>query len=287
MRFSILEYLWIYKCLWTRHDDMLKNKDLVLGELYRLCDDNRQRKLIQDLIRNFHYMVDDEYSKALQSMAEHILSLGYDPSRTAIVSFALEDSPDGSQAVLQELKLYISIVSQDRNLSENHNYLLLSRFDKIERYYNKGYRHFIAVDDFSGSGQTVIMRHEKFEKLKLKDASIDFCVIAVMKDALNKIRNKNIPFWHKIAMDKAISDHYSGQESIDNINSMLALEQKLAATVNRKNLADFSLGYRRSESIFTRKNRNIPNNVFPLFWWKRYADNSHRLTMFTRVQDGY
>ena len=43
MRFSILEYLWIYKCLWTRHDDMLKNKDLVLGELYRLCDDNRQR----------------------------------------------------------------------------------------------------------------------------------------------------------------------------------------------------------------------------------------------------
>ena len=44
---------------------------------------------------------------------------------------------------------------------------------------------------------------------------------------------------------------------------------------------------RESEALFCRKSKNVPNNVFPIFWWKRYADNSDRKTLFIRSQSGY
>ena len=47
------------------------------------------------------------------------------------------------------------------------------------------------------------------------------------------------------------------------------------------------LGYGQAESLFCRKNKNVPNNVFPLMWWKQYADHTHRNTLFVRLQEGY
>lgn len=52
-------------------------------------------------------------------------------------------------------------------------------------------------------------------------------------------------------------------------------------------MSEYHLGYGQAESLFCRKNKNVPNNVFPLMWWKGYADHTHRNTLFVRLQEGY
>ena len=88
-------------------------------------------------------------------------------------------------------------------------------------------------------------------------------------------------------MDRAISESFLPSEVEHKIQLMSYLESKLATIINETELSNYHLGYKQSEAIFCRKFKNIPNNVFPIFWWKRYADNSNRKTLFTRSQVGY
>ena len=73
----------------------------------------------------------------------------------------------------------------------------------------------------------------------------------------------------------------------DAIKNMLALEGKLATQINETQLCDHSLGYGNAESLFAIQGANPPNNNFPIFWWKRYADDKERKTLLNRVQRGY
>ena len=46
----------------------------------------------------------------------------------------------------------------------------------------------------------------------------------------------------------------------------------------------YKFGYEKSESLFVLENSNIPNNVFPVFWWPFNLEGERkRITIFKRL----
>lgn len=272
-------YNWIFS-LSRKQTAMLKGKDVALAELYDLCDNDIQRNLIRDLIIRFHCFDEEIYNLALMQIVEYISNLGYNIQNTAIVAFCHDSSADSSQEILQDLKVPIT-----KRL--NYTIKTINRFDRIQKAYNSGYRHFIAVDEFLGSGQTICNRYKDFSGKNLKDATIDFCLVAGMSDAISYARGKGINVYVAYEMQKGISYYYKGTELDTNKKEMSLLESKLADTINMTNLNDYLFGYGQSEALYSRLYKNVPNNVFPIMWWKYYKDHTNRNTLFDRAQDGY
>lgn len=277
---SKAEFSWVFKLIQKR-EDFLAGKDEELGELFRLCDNDVQRNLVSSLLERFFFLDGKRYGSLLAAMARYIKSLGYPIDKCVVMAMSLDDQPDSSQEVLQNLKVYLAI---EFDVSIN----FCTSMSDLQGWYNKGFRHFIIVDEFIGSGRTVKSRYRRFSKLKTKEeTTIDFCILSGMRDAVNQLTSVGIPIKVMNILSKGISDFYFGEAYAENITSMLDLESKLAENINTLRRKDFSLGFLSSESIYYKENGNVPNNVFPIFWWKRYLNNSKRLTLFTRVQHGY
>ncbi len=272
------EFDWVLSLL-TKQKKMLRGHDQALVELYRICDNNFQRILLKDLIVRFNCFDDEVYNMALLDLSSHISSLGYKLDQTALVAVCHDSLADSSQAVLNDLKVYVQ--------RDYGSVKFINRFDKISKYYNTGIRHFIAVDEFCGTGQTLCNRYKNFINYHLNNATIDFCVIAGMKTAEKRCIEQGLNLYMIYSMERGISDNYTGDSLLRSISEMQSIELKLAEKINETELSGYYFGYGRSESLYTRLDRNVPNNVFPVFWWKKNRDNTNRVPILDRVQDGY
>ena len=80
---------------------------------------------------------------------------------------------------------------------------------------------------------------------------------------------------------KGISETLTGDNLIVATKIMEEMEDLLKPRIGRQYLPKF--GFERSESLYNYENDNIPNNVFPIFWWKKYKNNRFRVPMFRRI----
>lgn len=275
------EFLWKYSLI-RKQRTMLSGKDDSLSELYNLCENDSQRDLISDLLIRFDCIDDSLYDLALRSIAKRIAALKYEPTELAVVALCHDSNADSSQAVLHDLRLYVA------NETGNTNIPFINRFEKIASCYNTEHRkHFIAVDEFSGSGQTILNRNREFLTKKLPQATIDFFLIAAMSNACVLIREAGINLGVELLCKAGISGYYLGNELQKRVLEMKRLEGKLASKIGQLDIQDFSFGYGHAEALFWRRERNVPNNVFPIFWWKHYLSGGTRTTLLTRLQNGY
>lgn len=198
-KYTRQEFEWIFS-LQRVQATMLKGKDSVLSELYGICDNLYQRDLLKDLIIRFNCFDDDIYNLALNEICSYVTTLNYEPNETAVIALCHDSLADSSQVVLNDLKIYIAKLGVNT---------FINRFDRLKKYYNRGIRHFIAVDEFIGSGQTVYNRFDEFHKLGLQDVTLDFCIIAGMKEAVVQCRSKGVSLYVSYIMKRGLSDYYS------------------------------------------------------------------------------
>ncbi len=273
------EYEWILK-LQSIQSELLMGQTEALSELYRICDTDVQRSLIYSLLERFNYIDSVYYGQLLKKIANYIKNLSYPEDSLAIISLTKDIESDSSQVLLQELKVPIAIAF-GRRIPDCNN------MEMVKELYLEGYRNFIAVDEFIGSGSTIIERYNRFKEYGYKEATIEFCILAGMQHAIDRVKEKGIKISVFHVMNKAISEYYKDEELGINQECMLQLESKLAEKIGKINLSRHSFGYRGSESIYYKVNGHIPNNVFPIFWWKKYRNGKNRETLFTRVQKDY
>ena len=267
--------------LLSRQNDMLKGKDKCLYELYDFCDNDNQRVLIKQLLIDFHEMDDNIYNLCLLEMRKELTGKRYPLNECMVAAMAHDHMPDGSQAVLNDIKTYLCM---DGWPSTN----FCNRADHCSRFYKNGIRHFFIIDDFVGSGTTVLLRKKTIEQqLNGNIFTLHFVVAAGMKEAIRDLKAQGIDITCIYTMDKCISGKGTPMEINDNLIMMASLESKLADVINCTNLVDFHLGYKQTEALFCRKHKNIPNNVLPIFGWKEDKQNKKRNTLFIRVQKGY
>lgn len=260
---------------------LLKGKDKQLDELLRMCDTEEQWNLIYRLLSKFNYIQYPQYGTLLKSMANHIESIVKDKeSGYCLLAVSKGTEADSSQALLQHLKVPLW-KSFEKGLDTCNSFGRLHKY--IKEHPDVSY---ILVDEFCGSGRTLAIRVQDLIK---EGVEAKICMLAGMEDAIQKIRDIGCDIHCCFEMPKGISgdDEMSDDEIEDAIKNMLALEGKLATQINETQLCDHSLGYGKAESLFAIQGANPPNNNFPIFWWKRYADDKERKTLLNRVQRGY
>jgi len=249
--------------------------------LFSDCKDVDQQELIIELINRFEYLSNDKYNNYINGLGADIYTEpGINDYDTQIVAMAADSGADSSQYILTDLKFIM------QNLGwENHKFV--NTFGKSYQTYkgSNSHKNIILVDEFIGSGQTVKNRVKNIGDVFTANGIVDFTirvkVLVSTEYALNQLKQDGIKVSAQVLIKKGISDYYTEQEAINKIGLMLQMESLLKETINGKCLP--SLGYGKAESLYYRERGNVPNNVFPIFWWPKYNNDKNRNTLLARA----
>ena len=263
-----LQYEWLISC------------DKGFMELWNSTgNDINQKKLILYLIHKFLYVDSikaDEFCKKIVHQITEVW--GLQPKNTTITA-AFNDSndkdsrPDGSQLMVQKLKNRVPFHWREFDFSNS----LPKALYKLNSNDN-----LVICDDFVGTGQTIkrktgyalkVIRERELENVQL--FIVSFAAMQFSKTAIA------FPFYSCEWLLKGISETLTGNNLKVATRIMEDMENILKPYIGNQRLPKF--GYKRSESLYNYENDNIPNNVFPIFWWKKYKNNKFRVPMFRKI----
>ena len=262
----------------TIQQPWLENESEALVELWNLCNFTSEQELVFNLLSKFKYLNSEELKQFGQDVAEHILvKWNLKSSGTRIIAVSDKRDADGSQMFIQSLKnKFVSAQWKENNFINN-----IGDGHKLTRSnYN-----IVLLDDFIGTGDTIEKRvtwfRNKLAKRKKVNVTIRVVCLASLEIAKIKLDSLNIEYYSPIWLKKGISDNYTGADLASAIKDMKSLEKQLAPRFNGKYMPSF--GYKKSEGLFAIEAFNVPNNVFPIFWWPVLSNRAKRNTLLKKL----
>ena len=266
----------------SQAQEWLADKELELTNLiFKECDSNEKRDLICSLIERFTYLSMKSYCEAVDKLVDNVISInGLEDSNTTFAAMSADSGADSSQYITYDLKLIL-----ERKKWRKHK--LKSRFTSAYDEFKKdnSYKNIVLIDEFVGSGQTVLGRiktiKQQFGKANDGNYNLFVMTVASTKSGAEKIKNEGIDFESIITLERGISDHYDNNSSDEKIDIMIQLEEILSKEYEGKEMP--SLGYGKAESLYCRERGNTPNNVFPIFWWPFLAAGGERGVILHRA----
>lgn len=246
------------------------------------CTQEVERELIVGLISRIKYLSQSEFSKAVNDLAESIVTdIDLSSSTTQVVAMTGDYSSDSGAYLLYALKLPLEKLGWRDHLTCSNFQKSLSKFKKNG---NDRYTFIVLIDEFIGSGQTAIGRVNKllqqYEQFGV-NVRVKVKVIAASSVGIKALAASGIELEYMYSIEMGITEFYNPEEVPDKISLMLELESKLSEEYNGRKLP--SLGYGETESLYYREDGNLPNSVFPIFWWPFYKDNSKREVLLIRA----
>jgi hypothetical protein len=252
---------------WLQRDRF--NRGLV--HLLRDCKTADQLWLIDTLLSGFRVVNSTELDDFYGMAAQKIVSAWHCTSESSlIVAVCEDDKPDGSQIIIKGI---------DTRLPRGWKG---SVFTIIKPAFQFDKHRIVLVDDFIGTGETIekkLINLKRTAATKSVEAEYFVVVLAGMKQGLDKLRAEvGADHVHcGIELQKGITEAIPQAERNRAIEAMLELESKLLPPSRIPRNArekSYNFGYGQSEALFWIEGANIPNNVFPIFWWERYVDLS-------------
>lgn len=260
----------------------MRHKEEEVKLLISTCNTSSQRELLFDLLTNFNYLTHDILSDGLNQISDYIVNdsnFSIETSQIAAITF--DDEADSSQRFLD----YIKVPLYKRAW---YNVKTVNRYGAIMRNFKKGLTQIILIDEFVGSGKTIINRLKQLENDLQGKFDIRLCFLAGMDFAIKIIEKAGYKVFCPFRFRKGISEMYLTTFLRQAILDMKDMELKLASRINLKELNDYSFGYNQAEALYSGEgvNGNTPNSVFPIFWWPYCNLNRKRKTLLTRVERG-
>ncbi|EOQ65763.1 MULTISPECIES: hypothetical protein [Acinetobacter calcoaceticus/baumannii complex] len=262
--------------------------DALMTLLFEDCETDDQAQLIIDILDQLKYITMHEYNSYLSDLALDIATCGIEPESSFIVAMSADSKADSGQSVLYDLKNELSKI-------EWKGYRSVNRYDQTPKAYkefktSKGAQtiNIVLVDNFVGSGSTVINRVKRIEELFNQSGfpkpNIYVKVLISTISGKDNINSEDINFsFFSLVNDKLLERIYEPDQVEVKKDLMRSLESKLAPSYNERVLP--SLGYGESQVAISIENKNTPNNVFPILWWKYYSDQRVRNVLLHRAMD--
>lgn len=250
--------------------------------LFDECQDNEERELILNLIERFTYIEDNKFREYLKSMANDIIKIpGLDFDSTQIVGIAGDSNSDSSQYILYGLKSILSKLNCSITKFETNFQKACGNCQK------NNLSTIILVDEFVGTGQTVLGRikkiKEQFVQVKMDEHCYKIHVTSLVatEQSVEFLKERGIDINVQILLKKGIDDYHSNSEAQKLKERMINLENRcLSKKYNNTNMP--SLGYGQAQAVYYRQDINVPNSVFPIFWWNKNANNQNRNVLIHR-----
>lgn len=269
--------------------DRFRLKGLIY--LFDQCQDDYEVYLTKELIEKFTYFDHKQRDFLINQLAHYIAS--HYTEESVIFAMTKGDGTDSGQSVIVQLRVPLAILCQTFD-DNNPLYSPKNNFNYIENPpVEFKPKSIFIVDEFCGSGRTIRNRI-KFIREKLPSVeSIYFCILAGMEYTYESLKSEfpDVNFYFVRLLKRGIMDSVdSDLQKIDKTCSMLRMEDYLSKKSGRgkdKNkFKNYSLGFGNAQSLIYFEGCNIPNSVFPWFWWKYNSDYSERDRMFVRFENG-
>ncbi|WP_271103993.1 hypothetical protein [Pseudomonas tohonis] len=248
--------------------------------LYGECDDDNSRLMVCEILDRFVYIDRAKHSQLVNDLALEIATEpGLVSSKTQIVAMSADSNADSSQEILYNLKSRMEEYGW-------YDHLLVNRFNhSLKKFKSSGHSAIVVVDDFVGSGQTVLGRVKTIKSL-FSDAGIsDFLVkvkvLVSTSQGMKNILAADVDFSAQLIINKAIDDCYPADQAHLYRELMLAIES--GCLPNYRGRALPSLGYGGAQAAYCKQDSNTPNSVFPIFWWPFRVDGSERARLLIRA----
>ncbi|MBX7153437.1 MAG: hypothetical protein K1X91_00655 [Bacteriodetes bacterium] len=257
----------------------LQSKATSLVFLYNNCENEEQRKLVIDLLRRFRVVDSREIDRIGEMIADKLCKeWNLNAGNSYIISVSDETKIDGGQGLLQQIKNkfakyewsnenFISTIGQGVHLVKDGEVAVL-------------------FDDFIGSGETIMRKYHWFKNkltiLNKPNVIVKVLSIAAMEQTYFELITRNVVLYSSILILRGISDFYQ-TDTNHYLQCMLDIEKGLEEKNKKMSLTSYSLGYKKSESLFWFEGNNISDNVFPIFWWPFKKDKSKINTIFQRM----
>jgi hypothetical protein len=261
----------------------LLNYRSAFSELLAFCVDRSERSLVCDLLRRFTFITLDRQGKYCDRMAKRIAEdWGLPENETQIVAMTIDNDPDSAQLILTMLKPHLAKYGWG-------SVKMVNRFGKCVANLPR-YPKIIFVDDFVGSGTTVLNRirqlRDAYKMLASQgkapdDYEIRICVVACMEKARTLIESQGMIIHAELWLKKGITQHYKGKDLRKACKRMLRMEARLES---KDNDPEFPFGYKRTEALYAVEYANASNNLFPVFWWERIRGGKIRKPLFIRKE---
>lgn len=120
----------------------------------------------------------------------------------------------------------------------------------------------VLVDDFIGSGQTVVEALEYLNLILQKEVpqtNIKVVCLVAMQDGIRRLNDMGVEVFSMHICNRGISDYYTGEKLGKALDIMKSIENGI------KKLGDeYRLGYHQSEALVCME--RCPNNTFPIYW---------------------
>ena len=145
-------------------------------------------------------------------------------------------------------------------------------------------KHLVLVDDFIGSGKTILKALNWFDKeFEAKDINPTVTVLSISgcREGIERIQAAGRTCFCAVTVPKGISDRWAEPELTEKKQIMETLEARLQSRSAEKAFEKYRFGWGRQEAVFVRERGRTPNNVFPIFWWS-YVSGKSRQTVMER-----
>jgi hypothetical protein len=242
------------------------------------CEGLGEQKFVIKLLNQFTFLTQYSYNQKLSKILARIEETAKSVSGDVLVcALCIDRDPDSSQALIYALK------TKAGRSPFQHQISFINNINKLKDALKaKTYKRVVYVDEFLGTGVTLISRIKEADK-RILDAKLvpvphSSIFIAGTKVGIENVVNSGFEVEAFYLLDKAIEDIF-GKQSAERL-LLDRLCSGFEQTFGHEELD--ILGWGKSESLYGREEGNCPNNVLPLFWWCNLKDDRTRATILNR-----
>lgn len=234
--------------------------------------------LVECLLKQFVFLSSDDYDQFLLDIALFIVD-EFDLDRTLLCATTADSHKDSAQRVLYDLVTVLASLGKYRVRNRN-------RYDAAAK--EKDVDALLLIDEFIGTGQSFLGRAKNVRRLfvqkNLPVPLIHGVALVGMTNGLRSISGEFESLNVCLALKKGIEHYFPLSERENAYSTMRDIEGVLSSEYGGIKMP--TMGYGRTESLYSRHGGSCPNNVFPIFWWPQSSSLADRRPLVPRSFSG-
>ncbi len=240
-------------------------------------DSDADRELMLELTRKYLVVDLEEYGKYMIDVFRKFIDRNKDKiGKTEVIHmFPVQDKDYPAKTKSGNVMCYLFQGNLMRRFDEfrNKRIRIIETFDGLEKY-KEDIECLLLVDDFVGTGDTILGCINLIEEKGIKKEKIKALTLVMQEQGRNAVEEYGVEIYSAVLRNRAITDNYSMEEAEKKIAQMKNVSKRIKAK------KELYLGYKESEGLVSMI--KTPNNTFPFYWHEGKRDGKLCVAPFAR-----
>ena len=240
-------------------------------------ESDADRELMLELTRKYLVVNLEEYGKYMVNVFRKFIDRNKDKiGKTEVIHmFPVQDKDYPAKTKSGNVMCYLFQGNLMRRFDEfrNKRIRIIETFDGLEKY-KEDIECLLLVDDFVGTGDTILGCINLIEEKGIKKERIKALTLVMQEQGRNAVEEYGVEIYSAVLRNKAITDNYSIEEAEKKIAQMKNVGKRIKAK------KELYLGYKESEGLVSMI--KTPNNTFPFYWHEGKRDGKLCVAPFAR-----